>query len=211
MKHGMINEYGFGWLTDEMIRAIRDIVHGKTVIDAGAGNLAKSTIMLEAGAKHVIAIDKKAPYPRNVIGEVKKYAKSFGSTFEFRGEVFNRTPKSVISGSEVIFLGWPINYKTGVARFLKQAPDAHVIYLGTNVSPTSCGSAELFTELTRRRIAGVIEHDRNDLIIYEPGRLSERRCCQTREEKAFLERINLEFQYLIDDFEAPIEEEGQCK
>lgn len=145
----------FGLLTDEMITTIQPLVAGKSVWDFGAGDMTYALMMHEMGA-HVTAIDKEdMPDVRGV----RRLQCAFSVLQEARTE-----PLDI----DVAFVSWPVNYSCDLGDLVDSVPV--VIYLGLNCSHrgTACGGPGFWASVVGRERLHVIEHVRNNLIVYGP-------------------------------------------
>lgn len=143
----------YGKLTPEMEEAIRPWVEGKRVWDLGAGDLDYAIRLRDLGAE-VTAVDK-TPMP-----EVRDI-----ETIEARFDEVSLLPLWV--PYDTVFLSWPYNYEVdGLLRLVAKAPV--VIYLGCNRESegSSCGGPDIWTHFMGRTLLRLVEHKRNDLMVY---------------------------------------------
>lgn len=145
-----------GLLTEKMKQAIAFAVGGKHAFDFGAGDRVRTSELIQFGAKHVTSIEKEGcSYP-------PKTYKSPKNTF-FHGSLIEYPVPEHI---DVACLFWPINSSQMDSVLLFLEVSDIIIYLGRHDAHTACGSKLLWAYLSTREVITVIEHYRNDLIIY---------------------------------------------
>jgi len=140
----------FGQFTPEMHKAIGEAVDNQVVWDLGSGWLYHSQMLLDLGARRVVAIDKclktKSKDPRVTIVE-----KCFSDVESPHEEI-------------VAFLSWPDNHPLpGLIPLL--AVSKTVVYTGRNTDGNSCGWGDLFKHLLRRELLAHVPHPKNSLLV----------------------------------------------
>ena len=185
----------YATLTDDMKAAIKAIVKGRTVYDLGAETLSFALELVGMGAEHVTCID------RHEMPHLDRLRLASNDRINWKTQHFSELMGDIatdgMSGlKDVLLMSWPVNWTTGLSVLARLHQDAYIIYLGSNRDGTACGSCELFFELMKRDVQVEIQHQRNDLIIYKPGRREFHRCEKgelTREEIAYAERVEYEW------------------
>lgn len=164
----------YGHLTKGMLHALEQTIHGQLVVDVGAGDLYYSRLLLELGARKVVAIDKE-PLSR-----------------ARRGIQTIRNPLRALEPirDAWLFLSWPVNHDIGYLPWLEAAEG--VVYLGSNVDGSSCGVPAMFMHLYYRGVLHHIPHRRNTLTIYGGPRTQDREL--THEEYAALQTEPLDYE-----------------
>jgi len=151
----------FGILSPAQKRALRPYVHGRVVYDLGSGNdleLAQQLTYLRV--KEVVAVDTyPSPWAYSTTGYGPK------GTSE---EIIRYVRQDLVNFHEPVrtaFVSWPSNRPNpGLLRILKGA--SVVIYLGTNMDGTACGTPDLFRYLATRSVLAHEPDMRNTLIVY---------------------------------------------
>lgn len=166
----------YGHLTEEMLRALEQTIRGELVVDVRAGDLYYTRILLELGAKKVMAIDKE-PLPRARRGIQTPHHKPLQAL------------KPCIRDAW-LFLSWPVNRDIGYLPWLEAARG--VVYLGSNVNGSSCGVPALSMHLDYREVPHHIPHRRNTLTLYGGPRKEDREL--THEEVAALSTETIDYE-----------------
>lgn len=144
----------FGELTVKMSTILSLLVPDKTVYDWGGGDKQRAKMLSTLGAKEVISVDKEYKESKQIgnIHYVRDYFKAID------------TPEVI----DISCLFWPTN-SSGIDDVLPHLRKSRiVIYLGKNDNTTSCGSKALWEYLKTREVFYIIQHSRNDLIVYGP-------------------------------------------
>lgn len=156
--------FSFGDIDEEQSLAVAEVVNGKTVYDAGAGNLMLSLTVSSMGARKVFAIDKNE---RTLLSPYRQMFKD-RDCIEIRNEDFRETLKYVNERKEkidVLFVSWPENHLNHALIALMMRSEV-VIYLGKNTDGLMCGHPQMFGFLLTLDVIKYIPSKRNTLIIY---------------------------------------------
>jgi hypothetical protein len=124
------------------METVAQVVAGKTVLDLGCGTGFVANQLREAGATSVLEVDQHetAPISRNIEDGPGKLR------------------------YDVAMISWPTrHWPIETERWLQRAPT--VMYLGSNVNGTTCGSEALFFYLRRRHLHAYVPHPRNSLVV----------------------------------------------
>jgi hypothetical protein len=178
-----------------MKAAIKAIVDGRTVYDLGAGDISNALTLLELGAEHVTCVDRNPPPFRDGLKLAMKPGLSWRKRYfaELHSDIIG---DGMADLNEVLFISWPVNWMTALDALVRLHRDAWIIYVGSNRNGAACGSCEMFFEMTKRDVQVEIQHPRNDLIIYKPGRRDHHRYEKgtlTRDELGYAERVEYEW------------------
>lgn len=145
----------FGKLTPKMLKVIQPHVYQREVWDLGCGDGTRAMEIADLGAKKVTMVDKAGGTltpQRKKIEFVQDYFESL------------KSPRWI----EVAMVFWPYGYGTyhgdkDLMRHLRKSKV--VVYLGSNVDGTSCGSPELFQYFITRELLGYVPNKQNSLIV----------------------------------------------
>ncbi len=149
---------GYGILHNRMRRALPTYVEGKVVLDLGAGDLTRAEEILEAGAKRVIAVEKE-DFTRLERSRWRRHITVVRQYFL----QFNRDHSS--EEWDVALVSWPANtVLPGLIDILSRCTT--VVYIGSNLYPTSCGFPELYTYFMSREVLCDVFHYRNSFTVY---------------------------------------------
>jgi hypothetical protein len=138
---------------------LRPYLRGRVVHDLGAGNLALANVLLDHGAKRVIAIDEKQPRPPNDNARI-----------EFVRTKFENYKANI----RTAFVSWPTNtvywpdHNTQPALVHLISCASRIIYLGKNTSGVLCGTPALYRFLSKREVLEHWPEDANTLVVYGP-------------------------------------------
>jgi hypothetical protein len=181
----------FGKLSPAQQAVVRRFVSGKTVLDLGAGTFELSRCLVDLGAEHVIAVERSTrERGRLEIGTPYERVRVLPSNLSALGRVARRAgrrgvePPASHRRAQVAFVSWP----SPSGRMYSPAPDFAilepvrkaqvVVYLGSNLDGTICGSPTLYQHLARREVLAHEPEKRNTLIVYGKllprGRVRER-------------------------------------
>lgn len=141
----------FGKITPLFAERISPHIRGKKVYDLGSGDdLSLACALIDLGAKEVVAIDTYAPMQLSTYPV--RYVRNYFENVE--GE-----------DVEIAFISWPSNRASdGLLKLIE--PAKIIIYLGTCMDGTMCGSPELYRYLSTREVFACEPHRANTLIIY---------------------------------------------
>jgi hypothetical protein len=170
----------FGHLTITQTNVLTKYVRGKTVIDLGCGDGGHSAVMLNAGARHIIGVDKETtPYLRDV------------TRFTFYKQYYDAVARDLPPSHrfDVGFVSWPSNRPLpGLTAILKRCD--RVVYLGKNTDSTACGDYALFQHLRSRKLLQYIPDPRNCMIVVGKEYASGYKRKPVGEEQSFYKSMN---------------------
>ena len=172
----------YGRLSPAQVSIVRRVVQGQTVHDLGAGDFLLSRCLIDLGARKVFAIERTAQQ-----GGILEYGTPYEGVYvvkaSFRGlgQVVRhgRRAKEPLSEAfrapAVALVSWPSAEDSkftshsdySILGYVRRART--VIYLGSNLDGTMCGSRKLYEHLARREVLAHEPARRNTLIVY--GRL----------------------------------------
>lgn len=153
----------FGAFEKEHKDIVKEYVRGATVLDLGAGDGERASIMYSMKPKKIVAVDYSyALMPMQIQGFL-----SLKMTF---GELITEK-MSLIDQADVAYVSWPANRggmfsnsMDDLVKTLERIP--LVIYTGCNVGGTACGWMELFEHFRWRSVKAYAPSRRNTLIVY---------------------------------------------
>lgn len=144
----------YGAITKEQLAYVRKFVKGRTVYDLGCGDGTYAS-MIARYCNRLVAVDKESYH-------VKKLSKL--SNVECVVSYFKDYHPDVQEDDVALFF-WPVNYNSTdmvtIERLFR-----NVIYLGSNVNMSACGSIGLWRDFASRPILEHIPDARNTLIAY---------------------------------------------
>jgi hypothetical protein len=123
------------------LKAVQAMCTRRPVLDLGCGHGAWLNVLTRLGASSAVGVDR-LPLEIPVSAPNTKFLEK--STFEWE------SPFTRSKGSKwpVLFLSYPLNRPWGEMAFVHAAP--YVVYYGTNLDGTACGSSALWQYLTTR-------------------------------------------------------------
>ena len=139
-------------ITATMIENLRKQIHGRRVVDLGAGDLAQANWLAANGAAAVTAIDREwMPAPSSTrITTLQRH--------------FSDVPTGVMHDA-VAFLSWPVNIPApGLTALLAAAGE--IIYIGHTFDSNMCGTPALWRLLATRQILWHIPASTGSMICY---------------------------------------------
>ena len=139
-----------GNLSPAQQEAVHPYIQGKVVHDLGCGDGELSLWLVKAGAEKVIGLDRD----RYVFNKLSKVVFVHGHFHDYH------------EPCETAFVSWPVNWQSGIESILARAKT--VVYLGTNMGGSSCGSREMFEHLVGREVLAHLPEQKNTLIVYGP-------------------------------------------
>lgn len=145
---------GFWRITSEQRRAIGRCVEGRLVHDLGAGDGSFSVELVKLGAREVVAVEKDWPAEYELHDPRIRVKRTWFSHID--------------EPMEVGLISWPTNRQRDpdLVRLLERCK--LVIYLGSNVDSTSCGSQDMFVHFTCRQLLEYLPDRRNTLLVLGP-------------------------------------------
>lgn len=172
----------FGKMNAAQQAVVRRFVRGRAVHDLGAGDFILSRCLIDLGAARVFAVERQARHSGILeVGAPYEAVQVVGAGFRALGKVtrHHRRTGEKLPGAfarpEVAFVSWPTPEDSkftshsdySLLGYVRRAKV--VIYLGSNLDGTMCGSRKLYEHLGRREVLGHEPARRNTLIVY--GRL----------------------------------------
>lgn len=152
----------FGAPTAPQFGAIRNVVSGRDVIDLGAGDCRLAVMMLQLGARHVIALDKSFQ-PSPVAEEILQLVGDKKLALE--KEDFGIYALSNADDIDVAFISWPANSKDEGGLLSLAARAKTIIYLGSNTDCNQCAGPRLLEHFLWRDLVTHIPSRRNTLLV----------------------------------------------
>jgi hypothetical protein len=172
----------FGRLTKAQEAVVRRFVSGRAVHDLGAGDFFLSRCLIDLGARKVFAIERTAQH-----GGILEYGTPYedvyvvNASFRGLGQVVRHGRRAgeplaeAFRAPAVALVSWPSaedsKFKShsdySILGYVRRA--RVVVYLGSNLDGTMCGSRKLYEHLARREVLAHEPGRRNTLIVY--GRL----------------------------------------
>lgn len=148
----------YGHLTAEHASTLLPFVKGRVVHDLGAGDCSLAQQLLaKCEAKTVVAVDHHLEHGKR--GDVTCVGESFQQYALRRPSI------------DVAFVSWPANRPhTSIETLIRYADT--VVYLGSNVDCSACGTQQMFEHLQHRRVLAHSPHLRNTLLVYGKGRVT---------------------------------------
>jgi hypothetical protein len=175
------NRGSFGKLSRAQEAIVRRFVTGRAVHDLGAGDFFLSRCLIDLGARRVFAVERQARHSGILeAGSPYEAVQVVGAGFRALGKVARhhrrvQDPLPAAWTPDVAFVSWPTPEDSkftshsdySLLAFVRRAKV--VIYLGSNLDGTMCGSRKLYEHLGRREVLAHEPDRRNTLIVY--GRL----------------------------------------
>lgn len=157
---------------------LEPFVKDQSILDLGAADLEGSELMLELGARDVLAVDRSSmPAPSS-------------SRIETRVTQFHQLEET----RPVVLASWIVNWPVNIEPLLGAAE--RVVSISKNTDASACGYPGMWTHLCRRELLLYVPECRNTLTVYGP-RVIERP--PTGEEFAALNQGRM---YSFDEAEA---------
>lgn len=127
----------YGKHIKSQISLIQKTINGKGVIDLGCGTDTPWIPHLAKTANFVIGVDKDL-----------STTQSHHSNVYLCKQYFHQYNYPV---PEIVFMSWPVNYESsGLIDILQRAEI--LIYVGCNMSPTACGTPDMFAYFLLRQL-----------------------------------------------------------
>ena len=171
---------GYGHFTLDMLVAIKPFLYRKVVWDLGCGvHGPHLPLLINCYFSQVVAVDKEDLIIDPTL-PIKRFVEA--GDYRFVQSLFKDIypPEQI----DTALISWPTNAPTpGLVHILEKADI--VIYLGSNVDGSRCGSKALFQHLMSREVLVCVPNYKNTLMVYGKGQrvVSE----LWGEEKAFLD------------------------
>lgn len=171
----------FGVLNDTQTAEVKKVVQGRVVHDLGAGDLALAHLLIQLGAKKVVAIDRRrqlsartlnkdGPIEFHLMDHDTYVSMQMRATLDEglrQGYEKVSPPPARFAQPEtpdVVFMSWPYNMPDNGLLLLASMAKT-VIYLGQNLGGTACGFPELFQHFVTRELVSHVPSVQNSLII----------------------------------------------
>lgn len=137
-------------LNDNQLERLRPYVKDSSILDLGAGNLEGAQLMLELGARDVLAVDRF---------EMPKPSSSRITTRTTQFQYLEET-------RSVVLASWIVNWQVDIEKFL-EAADV-VISISKNTDGSACGYRGMWEHLRHREILLHLPERQNTLTVYGP-------------------------------------------
>lgn len=171
----------FGKLNAAQSSIVKRFVAGRQVMDLGAGDFELSRCLVDLGASKVYAVERATRHggilevgtPYEAVTVVAAGLKSLGRVARHKKRA-EELPPVTHRGIDVALVSWPSPEDSKFSAhadysLLEPIRKARtVIYLGSNVDGTICGSKRLYQHLAKRRVFAHEPDRRNTLIVYGP-------------------------------------------
>jgi hypothetical protein len=132
-------------------KALRPYVKGQRVVDIGCGDCERADILLGMDPEAIVGVDKDPPCKTSILTIPEYFNKALEHVKQFKPTVAH--------------VAWPANYMTpGLVDLIQLVPT--VIYVGSNVDGTGCGSMDFWRYITTREVLLYRPDRSNTLIIY---------------------------------------------
>jgi len=179
MKNNCESPSSFGKLNAKQSTIVRHFVAGRQVLDLGAGDFELSRCLVDLGARKVYAVERSTRHggvlevgtPYENITVVAAGLKSLGRVARHKKRA-EELPPITHRGIDVALVSWPSpedSKFSAHADYSLLDPIRRakvVIYLGSNMDGTVCGSKRLYQHLGRRQVLAHEPDRRNTLIVY---------------------------------------------
>lgn len=163
----------FGHMSDAQCAEVVPVVKDRVIHDLGAGDLGMAHLLVELGAKHVVAVDRaesiavKALKPDGPIEFHRMDHDAYVSQgMRDRYEMVSAPSPRFAQPQkpDVVFMSWPFNMPDSGLLLLASMAKS-VIYLGSNWGGTACGFPDLFEHFVTRELVAHIPERPNTLIV----------------------------------------------
>lgn len=138
-------------LSDEQVRKLEPFVKDQSILDLGAAELIGSELLLELGARDVLAVDRH-PMPTPSSSRITTLEAHFHQLEETR---------------PVVFASWIVNWPVNIERHLRAAKV--IISISKNTDGSSCGYEQMWQLLMMREILLHVPEFKNTLTVYGPA------------------------------------------
>jgi len=155
-------------LNDKQLEHLRPYVKDSSILDLGAADLEGAQLMLELGARDVLAVDR-FEMPRPSISRITTKQVQFQHLEETR---------------PVVLASWIVNWQVDIEKFLETADV--VISISKNTDGSACGYRGMWQHLRRREVLLYLADPTNCLTVYGPKKVELTERPPTGEEVAAL-------------------------
>lgn len=137
-------------LNEKQLFHLRAVVKDQDILDLGACDLAGSDMLVELGARSVLAVDRnRMPTPSSERIITKQCY--FHQLDEVR---------------PVVFASWIVNWDVNIDPHLEQAK--FIVSISKNTDQSACGYTRMWEHLRRREVLLHLPDQRNVLTVYGP-------------------------------------------
>lgn len=137
-------------LSKQQLEELGPFVKDQSILDLGAGELEGSEMLLELGARDVLAVDARA-MPEPSSSRISTRCCQFHQLRETR---------------PVVFASWVVNWPVNLEPLLDAAKV--IISLSKNTDGSACGYPGMWALLSRREVLRYIPERPNTLTVYGP-------------------------------------------
>ena len=137
-------------LSSRQLELLEPFVKDQSILDLGAADLEGSELMLELGARDVLAVDRSS-MPKPSSDKITTRVTQFHLLEETR---------------PVVLASWIVNWPVNIERHLAAAE--LVISISKNTDGSACGYPWMWTYLCRRELLVHLPERRNTLTVYGP-------------------------------------------
>ena len=137
-------------LSDKQLDHLEEYVKDSSILDLGAADLEGAQLMLELGARDVLAVDRF---------EMPKPSSSRITTKTTQFQYLEET-------RPVVLASWIVNWQVDIEKFL-EAADV-VISISKNTDGSACGYRGMWEHLRRREVLLHLPERQNTLTVYGP-------------------------------------------
>jgi hypothetical protein len=141
-------------LSEDQIQQLEPFVQDRSILDLGAAQLEGSELLLELGARDVLAVDRN------------RMPKPSSSSITTRVAQFHMLEET----RPVVFASWIVNWPVNIERHLEEAE--LVISISKNTDGSSCGYPQMWELLMRREILLHVPEFQNTLTVYGPNHVA---------------------------------------
>ena len=137
-------------LSEDQIRQLEPFVKDQSILDLGAAQLEGSELLVELGARDVLAVDRnRMPAPSS-------------SRITTRVELFHNLEET----RPVVLASWIVNWQVNIEHHLEAAEC--IISISKNTDGSSCGYQQMWELLRRREVLLHLPERQNTLTVYGP-------------------------------------------
>jgi hypothetical protein len=137
-------------LSDDQVRQLEPFVKDQSILDLGAAELAGSELLVELGARDVLAVDRnRMPTPSSEL--ITTQVTQFHMLEETR---------------PVVLASWIVNWPVNIERHLRAAK--YIISISKNTDGSSCGYEQMWQLLMMREVLLYVPERKNALTVYGP-------------------------------------------
>ena len=138
-------------LSDEQVTQLEPFVKDQSILDLGAAELTGSELLVELGARDVLAVDRNR-MPKPSSNRITTRVVQFHQLEETR---------------PVVLASWIVNWQVNIERHLRAAKV--IISISKNTDGSSCGYEQMWQLLMMREILLHVPERQNTLTVYGPA------------------------------------------